>query len=211
VAAFYAEYHDFQAETSIDEGPLGTIVLTNAGEVSTQGLEIEFLSQPMDDWTVSGGVTYTDATIDDYPNGNCSGGQKYRGECPNNFQDLSGGELPYIPKWKLNLSTDYTIQLENAPFDVILGANLRSQDDVLYELSQDDYTRQEAYSIVDIRTVLAGKREGYRVTAFVKNLFDTNYASLIYANPGPLLANGYIQLVPKYANRTVGVEVRYDF
>ncbi len=211
VALFYAEYHDFQAETSIDEGPLGTIVLTNAGEVSTQGIEIEFLAQPMDDWTLSGGITYTDATIDDYPNGNCSGGQKYRGECPNNFQDLSGGELPYIPKWKLNLSTDYTIQLEDAPFDVVLGANLRSQDDVLYELSQDDYTRQDAYSIVDIRTVLAGKNEGYRVTAFVKNVFDTNYASLIYANPAPLLANGYIQLVPKYANRTVGIEVRYDF
>ncbi len=82
---------------------------------------------------------------------------------------------------------------------------------MLYELSQDDYTRQDAYSIVDIRTVLAGKREGYRVTAFVKNLFDTNYASLIYANPAPLLANGYIQLVPKYANRTAGIEVRYDF
>jgi len=211
VAVFYAEYHDFQAETSIDEGPLGTIVLTNAGEVSTQGVEVEFLSQPMDDWTVSGGITYTDATIDDYPNGNCSGGQKFRGECPNNFQDLSGGDLPYIPKWKLNLSTDYTIQLADAPFDVILGANLRSQDDVLYELSQDDYTRQDAYTIVDIRTVLAGKREGYRITAFVKNLLDKNYASLIYANPSPLLANGYIQLVPKYANRTAGIEVRYDF
>lgn len=210
-AVFYAEYHDFQAETSIDEGPLGTIVLTNAGEVSTQGVEIEFLAHAADDWTISGGVTYTDATIDDYPNGNCSGGQRFRGECPNNFQDLSGGDLPYIPKWKLNLSTDYTIQLEDAPFDVILGANLRAQDDVLYELSQDDYTRQDAYTIVDIRTVLAGKREGYRVTAFVKNLFDTNYASLIYANPAPLLAHGYIHYVPKFANRTLGIEVRYDF
>jgi iron complex outermembrane receptor protein len=174
-------------------------------------VEVEFLAQPLDDWTISGGITYTDATIDDYPNGNCSGGQKYRGECPNNFQDLSGGELPYIPKWKLNLSTDYTIQLEDAPFDVILGANLRSQDDVLYELSQDDYTRQNAYTIVDIRTVLAGKREGYRITAFVKNLLDKNYASLIYANNEFLLANSYIQLVPKYANRTAGIEVRYDF
>lgn len=211
VAVFYAEYHDFQAETSIDVGPLGTIVLTNAGEVSTQGVEAEFLSQPLDDWTISGGITYTDASIDDYPNGNCSGGQKYRGECPENFQDLSGGDLPYIPKWKLNLSTDYTIALQNAPFDVILGANLRSQDDVLYELSQDPYTQQDAYTIVDLRTILAGKDAGYRVTAFVKNVFDKNYASLIYANSPALLPNGYIQLVPKYANRTVGLEVRYDF
>lgn len=211
VAVFYAEYHDFQAETSIDEGPLGTIVLTNAGEVSTQGVEVEFLSQPLDNWTLSGGVTWTDASIDDYPNGNCSGGQRFRGECPNNFQDLAGGDLPYIPQWKLNLATDYTITLDHAPFDVILGANLRSQDDVLYELSQDPYSSQDGYTVVDLRTVLAGKDAGYRITAFVKNAFDQNYAALIYANPPPLLPNGYIQLVPKYANRTVGLEVRYDF
>ena len=40
---------------------------------------------------------------------------------------------------------------------------------------------------------------------------DKNYASLIYANSPALLQNGYIQLVPKYANRTAGIEVRYDF
>jgi iron complex outermembrane receptor protein len=211
IAAFYSEYHDFQAETSLDVGPLGTIIVTNVGAVSTQGVEMEFIAQPMDNWTVTGGLVYTDAQIDEYPNGNCSGGQKARGECPNNFQDLAGGQLPYTPEWKLNLSTDYTIALQEMPFDVILGANVRSQDDVLYELSQDPYTEQDAYTIVDIRAVLAGKNHGYRVTAFVKNLMDTNYASLIYANSPALLPNGYIQLVPKYANRTAGIEVRYDF
>jgi iron complex outermembrane receptor protein len=211
IAAFYSEYHDFQAETSLDIGPLGTIIVTNVGAVSTQGVEMEFIAQPMDNWTITGGLVYTDAQIDEYPNGNCSGGQKARGECPNNFQDLAGGKLPYTPEWKLNLSTDYTIALQEMPFDLILGANVRSQDDVLYELSQDPYTEQDAYTIVDIRAVLAGKNQGYRITAFVKNLMDTNYASLIYANSPALLPNGYIQLVPKYANRTAGIEVRYDF
>lgn len=215
VAIFYAEYKDYQAQSAIDENPddmiPGSIVLINAGEVSTQGVEIEFLSQPMDNWTISGGMAYVDATIEDYPEGNCSGGQRSRGECPLGFQDLSGGQLPYTPKWKLTLATDYTIQLDNAPFNVILGANLRTQDDVLYELSQDEYTIQDAYTIVDLRAVLAGTNEGYRVTAFVKNVFDTNYASLIFANSDVLQPNTYIQLVPKYANRTAGIEVRYDF
>jgi len=49
------------------------------------------------------------------------------------------------------------------------------------------------------------------VTAFVKNLFDTNYATLIFGHSEILLPNGYLQLVPKYANRTAGIEVRYDF
>jgi iron complex outermembrane receptor protein len=215
IAAYYAKYQDFQAQSSIDDNTEdlipGSIVLINAGKVSTQGVEIEFISEPIDDWTVSGGVAYTDATIDDYPVGNCSGGQKVRGECPGGYQDLSGGRLPYTPEWKLNLSTDYTIHLDNAPFDVILGANIRSQDDVLYELSQDEYTQQDAYTIIDVRATLAGTDKGYRVTAFVKNLTDKNYAALIYANSEVLLPNGYIQYVPKYANRTAGIEVRYDF
>jgi iron complex outermembrane receptor protein len=211
IDAFYSKYQDFQAETSLDIGPLGTIVVTNVGAVSTQGVEMDFIAVPMENWSISGGIVYTDAQIDNYPNGNCSGGQKARGECPNNYQNLEGGQLPYTPKWKMNLRTDYTIALEEMPFNVILGANIRAQDDVLYELSQDPYTQQDAYAIVDIRAVVAGKDEGYRVTAFVKNLLDKNYASLIYANSPALLPNGYIQLVPKYANRMAGIEVRYDF
>jgi iron complex outermembrane receptor protein len=215
VAVFYAKYQDFQAQSSIDDDPEdlipGSIVLVNAGKVSTQGVELEFMAQPLDDWTITGGITYTDATIDDYPLGNCSGGQKSRGECPGGYQDLSGGQLPYTPKWKLNLSTDYTIHLNDMPFDIVLGANLRSQDDVLYELSQDEYSWQNAYTIIDLRAVLLGTSNGYRVTAFVKNVTDKNYASLIYANSEALLPNGYIQYVPKYANRTAGIEIRYDF
>ena len=58
---------------------------------------------------------------------------------------------------------------------------------------------------------LSGRDKGYRVTAFVKNVFDTHYAALIFANSADLQPNAYIQLVPKYASRTAGVELRYDF
>lgn len=215
IALFYAEYDDYQAETSLDENPddmrPGSPVLINAGEVSTQGVEIEFLAQPLENWAVNGGFSYTDGTIEDYTEGNCSGGQIARGECPDGKQDLSGGQLPQTPKWKLNLNTDYTIELENAPFDVVLGANLRAQDDVLYGLSQDPYTEQEDYAVIDIRAVLAGRDTAYRLTAFVKNVTDKNYASLIFANSADLQPNAYVQLVPKYAERTAGIELRYDF
>lgn len=211
---YYAEYHDFQAQSFVEDPNvvgLGNFIVVNAGEVSTQGVEIEFMAAPIDDWTLTGGIAYTDATIDDYPRGNCSGPQKARGECPDGFKDLSGGTLPYTPKWKANLSTDYTVRLQDMPFDVVLGMNARWQDTVNYGLSQDKGSEQDAYSIVDIRATLLGKREGYRVTAFVKNLFDESYASLIYGQSEVLIPNSYIQLVPKYANRTAGIEVRYDF
>ena len=215
IAAFYAQYKDFQAQALIDEDPNdqlpGAFLLINAGEVSTQGVEIEFISQPIDNWSITGGLAYTDATIDEFPGGNCSQGQLFRGECPEGFQDLSGGQLPYTPQWKLNLSTDYTIEMERTPFDIILGANLRYQDDVLYEISQDEYTWQDAYTVVDVRATFAGQRYKYRLTAFVKNLLDQDYSSLIFAQAPQLIPHGYIHSVPKYAQRTLGMEIRYDF
>lgn len=215
VAVFYANYDDFQAQTTVDEDPTdllpGDFILVNAGEVSTKGVEIEFLSRPADNWSVSGGLAYIDGTIEDYPQGNCSDGQKFRGECPLGVRDLSGGQLPYTPKWKLTLRTDYTIALDERPMEVILGADLRSQDEVLYGLSQDIYNWQDAYTVVDARVTLAGTQDRYSLTAFVKNVFDQEYATLIYAQGSVLLANAYVQRVPKYANRTFGVELRYDF
>lgn len=215
IAAFYAEYQDFQAEASVDDNPddmlPGNFLVLNAGEVSTKGIEIEFISRPTQNWGITGGFAYTDATIEEFPGGNCSGGQKFRGECPLGFQDLEGGELPYTPKWKANIATTYLFNCESLPFDVMLGANLRSQDDVLYELSQDEFTFQDAYSIVDISTSLIGRDSRYRINAFVKNVFDKSYATLIFAQGQELVQNAYIHRVPKLAERTAGVELRFDF
>ncbi len=215
IAAFHAEYRDFQAQALIDDNPndllAGDFVLVNAGEVSTQGAEIEFISRPTDNWSIAGGIAYTDATVDEYAEGNCSAGQKFWGECPNGFQDLSGGRLPTTPEWKLNLSTSYDINLETAPFNLILGANVRAQDEVLYGLSQDEHTVQDSYTVVDIRATLKGKNHGYEITGFVKNLFDQDYASLIFGQGEEFIPHGYIHIVPKYAQRMAGVEVRYEF
>ncbi|MFT6288377.1 MAG: hypothetical protein ACJA09_003137, partial [Alcanivorax sp.] len=34
---------------------------------------------------------------------------------------------------------------------------------------------------------------------------------LIFANEEIVLPNSYVQLVPKYAQQTIGIELRYDF
>ncbi len=215
IALFYADYKDFQAQALFDPNPddqlPGGFLLVNAGEVSTKGVELEFFARPGDNWTINGGIAYTDGTIEEYAMGNCSAGQEFRGECPMGYQDLSGGQLPYTPKWKLNLSTSYRLPLDNYPLEWVFGADLRAQDDVLYEISQDDYTRQDAYSIVDVRVSLAEIDGGFSVTAFAKNLFDEDYASLIFAQAQELIPHGYIHYVPKYANRTLGLAVQYDF
>ena len=215
VAAFHATYKDFQVESYVDDDlggllPAG-IRLVNAAEVSTQGIEIDIISQPLDGWTLTAGFAWTDASIDDFPSAPCGAGQQFRGECPDGFQDLSGATLPTTPEYRLTLATSYLWELENLPFNMIFAGNLRAQDDVQYGIAQDPFTVQDAYTIVDISAAVAGKQTRYKVTGFIKNVFDEDFASIIFGNPAALTPHAYVQLVPKYARRTAGVELRYDF
>ncbi len=222
-AIFYAEYQEFQAQAYIDpdgppdcpqEDPLcdpsddpGSFRLINAGEVSTTGVEVDFLAQVTENLRLFGGAAWIDAQIEDYPGGPCSGGQEFRGECEGT-QALSGGALPFSPDWKINLSATYTF-VGDSGFDIDVIGAMRAQDDIQYSITQDEYTVEDAYAIFDVSLILRDQASQWQATMFVKNLTDEFYAAAIYANNPNLLANGYNQVYDKYSERTYGVELRY--
>ena len=114
---FYSIYDDFQASAFYDpdgipdcpigepacdpDNETGTFKLLNAGEVRTQGLELDVTALVTENLRLSGGVAFIDATIEEYDLGKCSSGQELRGECPDGVQDLSGGDLPYSPRLEI--------------------------------------------------------------------------------------------------------------
>lgn len=230
VALFRSEFSDFQAEAFVpgDEdntSDTGEFLLSNAGEVITQGLEIDFNALPTDRLFIFGSLSFIDAQIDSFVNGPCSFGQQFRGEgyrgqvtCDRlgvdrmagspRLQDLSGGRLPFTPDWKLNLMAAYTLPIESQPFDVVLRANFTAQDDVIYSISQDDRTFQDGYELLDLEVMLQGKDDRWSLSAFVKNVFDEFYVSGIGATADVFVPDGYLQQVPKTTSRTAGVELR---
>jgi iron complex outermembrane receptor protein len=214
VAAFYTEYKDWQAEAYVPgedsdgEEALGVYEASNAGEVSTRGLELDVTAQLTDNLQFFGGLTLVDAEIDEFKEGPCTFGQSYRGECTDGVQDLSGGDLPFSPDWKINLMFNYLIPLENASFDGMLVANFSAQDDEQYSVTQDTYTIQDGYEVLDLSAAILDKEDVYRVTVFVKNALDNHYVQGIGSTSEFLIPNGYLQQVPKTYERTAGVEVR---
>ncbi len=223
-ALFYSEYQDFQSQAFFDpDGPTGctpdnpgcnpdnqtgTFILINAGEVTTQGLEIDFLAQVTENLRLSGGVAFIDASIEDYPAGPCSDGQKFRDECPDGLQDLSDGDLPFSPDWKASLTASYVLALD-ASFDVVFKGSVRAQDDVLYSITQDENTIEDSYSIFDASVVFESHSDRWDATLFVKNIGDEFYASGIVSAPSALLPNGYNHRYAKLAGRNYGLEMRY--
>jgi iron complex outermembrane recepter protein len=207
---FLTDYDDFQGQTQVDDGDNTAFFLTNAGEVRTQGLELDFTGLVSENLTVFGGVSLIDASIEDFEDGPCSQGQKYRDECPESgAQDLSGGDLPFSPDWKISLNANYTIPLDSMPFDLVAKLAYQGQDDMLTDISQDRYTIQDSYHVFDLALTMDANDGTWDVTAFVKNIGDESYARTIVSNQIQFNPGGYGHHLPKTSRRTAGVEVRY--
>lgn len=225
IALFHTEYDDFQTQAFLDpDGPSGcppdnqgcnpddepgSFELINAGDVETEGVEIDFVALATENLRISGGVAFVDASIVDFPGGKCSFGQEFRGECFGT-QDLSGGDLPFSPDWKASLTTQYTLPL-NWSFEVQLLATIKAQDDILYDLSQDENTIAEGYEILDLSVRLRDQADRWDAAFYVKNATDEFYVSSIASTSDFFLPNAYLQRVPRHAERTFGAEVRYRF
>jgi iron complex outermembrane recepter protein len=224
LALFMTDFENFQAESFIpgedDEDP-GSFQTTNAGEVSTHGVELDLSWRATENLTLYGGIAYINAEIDDYPAGNCSFGQQAAGDpasCADPIdggtgtQDLSGGDLPHSPDWRITMNANYLIPLETMPFDMILKGNYRWQDDVLFDISQDEGTIQDSYDILDLSVELRDKSDRYSVVGFVKNAADQDYVTSIRSsNVRSFPGGGYSHTVPRLAERTFGLELRYSW
>ena len=202
LAAYYAKYHNFQANNPDTVAGVLVTRFTNAGTISTRGGELDLIFRPMADVNVSGGLAYTDAKVDKFKiptNGNNTG------VIP------SGTTLAYAPKWKGSLGVDYRIRTGKA-VDVALGAQGSFQSS---QISQPDAvlanrinTRIDGYSLVDLSAGIVDPNDRYRVTLQVKNLFDSSFASAITSG-GP--GGSYRYLIPREADRYFGITGNMKF
>lgn len=109
LAAFYATYNNFQANNPDLVAGVVVTRFTNAGDVSTRGVEVDASFRPIPDLTFGGGVAYTDAHVDGFR------------APPGAAVIPAGTPLGFAPKWKGNLSVDYRIRT-GGDVDVYLGA-----------------------------------------------------------------------------------------
>jgi iron complex outermembrane receptor protein len=201
IAGFYAKYYDFQANNPDIVSGVVVTRFTNAGEVSTRGVELDFLWRPSNAFSLSGGVAYTDAKVDQF---NLPPGGNPAQVIP------SGTPLAYAPKWKGSLAADYRLELDN--FDILFGVQGSYQSEQLSLFDANPIVRDagiiDGYALVDASIGVGDKDDRYRLTFHVRNLFDQSFAAAI-ANGGP---NGaYLYRIPREADRYVGVTGRVSF
>jgi iron complex outermembrane receptor protein len=118
-AAFYSEFDDIQVSQQV----VGGTTLVNAASAEIQGFELNGQYLMNYNFSVGGGVAYTDATYEEFPMGPSTQPTGVGGNSSVSA-DLSGNRIPRTPEWSGNLVMDYRFDTSVGHIDSNLTVDL---------------------------------------------------------------------------------------
>lgn len=171
IALFRNEFADLQVKSTLVDGINVTTLVDNAGEVTSQGIEVDGRWK-LAEWLVVGGsAAWLDATYDKYDAGPCntSGSTKagtIAGTC-----DLAGENLPFAADVTGNIFADISLPL-NEQLEFVAGLNVSYSDDYTTQGNLEPATGQDAYTKVGGRIGVNSVDGKWSVNLIGKNLTD---------------------------------------
>jgi iron complex outermembrane receptor protein len=195
-AVFKTEIEGFQANNFDDSDGTTITRLTNAGNVSTQGFEVDFVWQATENLTLSGGLAKIDAEIDEF-------------YCPDTATctERSGLPVPFSPDLKYSLTTDYITELES--MTVLWNATYVYTDEQMATLPSNTgefspAVRLPDYGLLNASVGFSFNEDQYRISLIGKNLTDEQYFT-------SYSGDGFRYQVPRDADRYFGAQFRMNF
>jgi iron complex outermembrane receptor protein len=189
LALFHIDWKDMQLD--VPSGSPGIAFVDNAGDATSQGIELEVLARPVRGLDLFGSFGYVDAEFDNYvqPNG----------------RSAAGNDLPFAPRTMWNLGAHYSLRL----FDEVRAfarAEATGIGQYFYDASN---AAGERYTIADFRLGVGQRSRtvSWRVEGWVRNAFDEEYVPLAF--PFPFAPSGYVG--ESGAPRTYGVSLSMEF
>jgi len=207
-ALFHTRYDDLQISNFVGSG----LVVTNAAEAISQGLEVDSRFAISPNLMMDVSFAYLDASYENYPDATCTIAQttdfvESQNDFPQNCrQDLSDESLPYAPDWSGNIGVSY----ERAATELWL---LRARLDLSYRGEQylapdlDETLREDSHLTGNLRVALLNERHGVEFSILVKNFTDETIRN---AGNDPFLLEGP-QFVYMNPPRTVTLQARWRY
>ena len=211
IIGFWAEYEDFQSQSIDPTGQSAAFFLSNAGVVTTEGMELEFVATPVEGLTLSGGVAYTDAVFDEFSGATCYIGQTAAQGCIGGVQDLAGKDIPNSPDWKYTIVGRYEFPISDSGYQGFVQGSYVWQDDVVMREDNNPKTMQDSYGIFDLSAGVSSPNDRYSASIFVKNVGDKNFGTnrIDFAFTG--VGAPVVQFRPKNADTYVGGTLRVNY
>jgi len=195
VAVFDTKFTGYQANyPDLVEGVVVTRFI-NAGDVTTDGVEVDFEARLTGNFSLFGAIAYTDATVDKFK---CP-----PGATPSQCNIPSGTQLPFAPEWKWNLGANYGMDV-GASHRLDFGLDYTYQDDTQYDLSINPASIQPSWNVINASVALSPQDGRWRLALIGKNLTDESYST-------NLLPGGTQRGVPRDDQSYFGVTARWNF
>jgi outer membrane receptor protein involved in Fe transport len=219
IAVFRMEYENLQTSSLVGD----VFRVGNAGEATSQGVELDGRWLISEHWILGGSVAYLDATYDDFTGATCTipqandpannpGCLRPDGtniEAPNERggQDLSGEVLVFSPEWSANLNVQWILPLGDS-LELITSADVNYSDEFNSALDLDANTWHDSFTTVNARIALATIEDTWSIALVGKNLTDKE--TYIWKNDAPATdSNSYFALPER--PRSIALQARYRF
>ncbi|MYM61820.1 TonB-dependent receptor [Pseudomaricurvus sp. HS19] len=171
-ALFYTKFEDFQVLQNVPSEV--SVLVTNAAEAETKGLELEFTGVVTDHLTIDGSASYVLAEYSDYEGAPCA--YSTQPGCVGGLQDLSGETLDHAPEFSLNLGGEYRRGIGSGDMEWFGRIDMTYRSDQnLYVLLPEE-TEEDAYALFNLRFGLE-VANSWGVTLWGKNILDEEYRS----------------------------------
>ncbi|MGI9328825.1 MAG: TonB-dependent receptor [Pseudomonadales bacterium] len=176
-AVYQTNFDDFQANTFVGTG----FVLQNAGEIQSQGFEVEVFALPAEWLTIASGLSYVDAEYESFEGGSCV--RTPFGNEPDRNQpsfpsvcDASGNIVGGTPEWTWYGSAQVQKRLGNGSlFYGQLDVNWK--DDNPSGTDNDPNKFADSYALTNLRLGYRFSGDRYDVSLWAKNLLDEDYTN----------------------------------
>ena len=218
LALFRTEYENLQTSSLVGD----VFRVGNAGEVVSQGLELDGRWLITQQFSIGAAIAYLDATYDEFTGATCTipqttapinnpgclnedGSNIVAGETGG--QNLKGDTLVFAPEWSAALNAQYTIPLSDN-LALITSMDINYEDEYYSALDLDPNTKHDSATIVNARIALNNKDGMWSVALIGKNLTDEK--TRIWNNDVPVTdSNSYFGLPDR--PRSVAIQARYNF
>ena len=203
LSVFQTEVENFQANNFDNSTGVTITRLTNAGDVSTKGFEVDFLWKPTDNLSFGGGFASVDAVIDKF---NCPLDSN-TGLPPAGCSTRSGLAVPFSPDLKVSMYGDWVIPLNS--MDLVFFGSFVHTAEQYSDLPGTDGTFNPAallpdYNILNLTASLSFNEDQFRISLIGKNLGDESYATTYSGD-------GFRYQIPRDASRYFGLGLRASF
>lgn len=166
-AVFHYDFRDGFINVDSDTSPIPVTI--NAAAIRTWGAELDWQWRPVDDLSVGMVLGWLDSRIDsDITSGGAS---------------LKGARPVQSPEWTYTAQGSYTPTIGNN-LKLIVAADGNWRSSQFFEAVNSPASREPGFWLVNARAGIGADDERWSLTAFVRNLTDTQYRTYVNDLPG---------------------------